>query len=59
MDEVTIEKSRCQEFLGELQSEVSDPLHRRLIQAYQGDDPVQAMESVLTKILLEVVRGED
>jgi len=59
MDEVTSEKSRREEFLDELQRGVSDPFHRRLIQAYRGDNPVQSMESELTKILLEVLRGED
>jgi hypothetical protein len=59
MDEVSSEKSRREEFLDELQREVSDPLHRRLIQAYRGDNPVQSMESELAKILFEVLRGED
>jgi Trp operon repressor len=56
---VSPEKSRREEFLDELQREVSDPLHRRLIQAYRGDNPVQSMESELAKILFEVLRGED
>jgi len=59
MDEVLSKKSRSEEFLDELQREVSDPLHRRLIQAYRGDNPVQSMESELAKILFEVLRGED
>ena len=59
MDEVSSEKSRREKFLGELQRELSDSLHRRLIQAYRGDDPVQSMESELAKILLEVLRRED
>jgi len=56
---VSSEKSRREEFLDELQREVSDPLHRRLIKAYRGDNPVQSMESELAKILFEVLRGED
>jgi len=59
IEEVSSKKSRREEFLDELQRELSDPLHRRLIQAYQGDDPVQSMESELAKILLEVLRHED
>lgn len=59
MDEVSSRKSRSQEFLDELQGELSDPLHKRLIQVYQGDDPVQSMESELKQILLEVLRRED
>lgn len=57
--DLSSEKSRCDEFLDELQREFSDPLHRRLIQAYRGDDPVTSMESELAKILLEVLRRED
>jgi hypothetical protein len=59
MEEVSSQNSRREEFLDELQSELSDPLHRRLIQVYWGDDPVQSMESELAKILLEVLRRED
>ena len=59
MDEVSSIKSRSEEFLDELQRELSDPVHKRLIHAYQGDEPVQSMESELAKILLEVLRRED
>lgn len=59
IEEVSSEKSRHEQFLDELQREVSDFLHRRLIQAYRDDNPVQSMESELTKILFEVMRGED
>ncbi len=59
MDEVSSKKSRTEEFLDELHRELSDPLHRRLIEAYRGDAPVQSMESELAKILLEVLRRED
>ena len=46
-------------YLDELLAELSAPVHKRLIEAYQGDDPVQSMESELEKILIEVVRCED
>jgi len=59
MDEVSSRESRSDEFLQELQRELSDPLHKRLIQAYQGDDPVQSMESELASILLEILHRED
>jgi hypothetical protein len=59
IEKVSSEKSRREEFLEELQREVSDPIHRRLIQAYKGDSPVQSMESELAKILSEVMCGED
>ena len=59
MEEVSSKNSRREEFLKELQRELSDPLHRRLIQAYPGDNPVQSMESELARILLEVLHRED
>ena len=46
-------------YLDELLVKLSDPVHKRLIEAYQGDDPVQSMESELGKILIEVLRCED
>lgn len=51
--------SSRQEYLDELLTELSDPVHKRLIQAYRGDDPVQSMESELGKILMEVLRREN
>lgn len=59
MEEVSSNNSRREEFLKELQKELSDPLHRRLIQVYLGDDPVRSMESELGRILLEVLHRED
>lgn len=59
MEEASSQNSRREEFLDELQKKISNPLHRRLIQAYQGDDPVQSMESELVKILLKVLCRED
>jgi hypothetical protein len=51
--------SRRNQFLKELLEQVSDPLHRRLVEAYTGDDPVKSMENELSKILREVLRHED
>ena len=59
MDELSLKKSRSEEFLEELQRELSAPPHRRLIQAYKGDTPVQSMESELARILLEILHHED
>ena len=53
------ENSRAHEFLEELRKEIKSSLHKRLIQAYQGDDPVQSMEAELAKILSEVLHRED
>jgi hypothetical protein len=58
-DKDSLESRRRNEFLAELLQGVTDPIHRRLIEAYQGDDPVQSMESELCKILMEVLRHED
>lgn len=51
--------SPCKEYVDELLAELSDPVHKRLIQAYRGDDPIRSMESELGKILTEVLSGED
>ena len=59
MHDVSSEKSRSEEFLDELQRELSDPLHRLLIKAYKGENPVQSMESELSRILLEVLDLEN
>jgi len=38
---------------------LSDPVHKRLIEAHGGDDPVRSMESELANILKEVLNRED
>jgi hypothetical protein len=43
----------------ELVAQLSDPIHRRIIQAHRGVDPVQSMESEIGKILLEVLNCEN
>jgi len=55
----TLQNSSCEEYLDELLAELSDPVHKRLIQAYRGDDPVKSMESELGEILIEVLYRED
>lgn len=40
-------------------AQISNPAHKRVIKAYQGDNPVQAMEVELGAILLEVLKSED
>ena len=49
---------RLAEFLEELQSMLSDDLHKRLIRAYQGDEPLNSMETELAQILMEVLQHE-
>ena len=51
--------SRRDVLIEELLQQVSDPTHKRLLQAYRGSDPVQFMEAELSNILMEVLRGED
>jgi hypothetical protein len=57
--ETIIQDPPSEKYLDELLAELSAPVHKRLIEAYQGDDPVQSMESELGKILIEVLRCED
>ena len=58
-NKVTSQCSSREEYLDELLAELSDPIHKQLIQAYRGNDPVQSMESELGKILMEVLKRED
>ena len=55
----TSQHSSCEEYLDELLAELSDPVHKRIIEVYRGNDPVELMESELGKILMEVLRRED
>ncbi len=52
------QNTQLQMFLEELKQEISNPLHQRLLQVYQGPTPVQSMEAELMKILLEAVQRE-
>ncbi len=47
------------QFVDELLAQLSDPIHKRLIQAHRGTDPVKSMESELSNVLLEVLHRED
>lgn len=58
-EEAIPEKSSREKYLSELLTKLADPIHKRLIEAYQGDDPVQSMETELGKILMEILRRED
>ena len=60
MAQLTISQdTKDQVFLEQLKLETSNPLQRRLQDAYNGQTPVQLMEAELTKILLEVLQHED
>jgi len=55
----TSQHSSIEEYLDELLAELLNPVHKRLIQAYRGNDPVQSMESELGNILMEVLHREN
>lgn len=57
--EVTPQESSEEQYLDELLAQLSDPIHKRLIQAHRSTDPVKSMESELGNILLEVLHSED
>ena len=54
-----LKPTRLDDFLIELLEEVSNPIHKRLVKAYQGNNPVESMESELGQILLEVIHREN
>ena len=58
MQQTPVASSRRQEFMAELVAQVTDPLHRRLLEAYTGDEPLKAMERTLREILTEMVSHE-
>ena len=47
------------EYIDKLLSQLSDPAHKELIKAYRGTNPLQSMEAMLGKILLEILHSED
>lgn len=48
-----------QEHIRRFSEQLSDPVHKRLIEAYSGDDPVESMEAELGRVLEEVLSSED
>lgn len=58
-NEAASQQPSIEQCIDELLAELSDPVHKQLIQAYRGSDPVQSMESELGKILMEVLHRED
>lgn len=50
---------RREEFLHELSSQLNNPIHKRLLDAYRGHLPLFSMETELKNVLLEVLRHED
>jgi len=58
MDQPVDVPSRREAFIAELLGEVTDPLHKRLLSAYGGAEPLHAMEDELRAILTEMVSHE-
>jgi hypothetical protein len=59
MEQPSPRNARAQVFLDELRGRVSNPIHKRLVEACQSEDAVECMESELRQILLEILRRED
>jgi len=51
-------ENRLEEVLANLAEAAADPVHKRLIEAYTGTAPLDAMVSEFKKVLGEVARGE-
>lgn len=54
-----IKAKNLDDYINKLISQLSDPVHKELIKAYQGTNPLQSMESKLGKLLLEILHSED
>ena len=53
------ELSKIEKYLKELIELTEDPVHKRLIASYKGDNPKQSIEAELGLILEEVIGRED
>jgi len=53
------ELSRRELYLKELDALVTDPVHKRLLAAYTGDEPKKSVELELDRLLIEVLKSED
>jgi len=51
-------ESAGHEYVEQFLEQLSDPIHKRLIEAYSGDDPVESMETELGRVLEEVLDNE-
>ena len=47
------------EYIEDILESLSNPIHKRIIRAYKGDNPVESMESELGKIVMEIIEHED
>ena len=53
------ELSNFEKYLKELDDLTEDPIHKRLINAYKENNPMESMEAELGRILAEVMNRED
>jgi len=53
------ESLRLELYLEELKALVTDPIHKRLLSAYIGDEPKESVELELDRLLIEVLKSED
>ncbi len=51
--------SRLQIYLKELSELTDNPIHKRLINAYEGDNPKESVESELGQISKEALEDEN
>jgi hypothetical protein len=51
--------ARQKEIISDILSQLSDPLHKRIVNAYGGEDPVDSMELELGKVLLDIWTDEN
>ena len=51
--------SKRQEILDDFLKTLSDPVHKKIVGAYNDNNPVESMEKELTRILKEIVKGEN
>ena len=58
-EEKTPKDPRIETYLGEVLEKIQDQKHKRILQAYKGDNPVHSMEMELGKIVMEIVNRED
>lgn len=53
------EEKSCAEFIKQLQQELGDPVHQRIVQAYSKDNSVRSMEDELSRVLVEAMNHAD
>jgi hypothetical protein len=47
------------EIINEIIELLTDPIHRRIVKAYAGEEPKSSMELELSEVILEIWKDED